>query len=106
MRRVCYHGRWLKSCDDCISNGITCVFLTPMERVVCWHTGYVSECNATVCCRVIDVWVAIDEVSSHRVVASTNSYCCVTVSPLECPSLHYRLPIMRPVITASVRSSV
>jgi hypothetical protein len=25
-----------------------------MERVVCWHTGYVSECNATVCCRFID----------------------------------------------------
>lgn len=54
MRKVCYHCRWLECCSICESNGITCVFLIPTERVVCWHTGYISECDNNICCKCID----------------------------------------------------
>jgi len=54
MRKVCYHCRWQESCSFCESNGITCVYLIPTERVVCWHTNYCLECNQPICCKYID----------------------------------------------------
>lgn len=56
MRKVCYHYNWIGNCgkETCVSNGITCVFLTSTEKVVCWHTGYESECDKNPCCTSID----------------------------------------------------
>lgn len=54
MRRVCYHCRWVTACNSCETNGINCVYITPTEKVVCWHTGFLVECPNNPICTTID----------------------------------------------------
>lgn len=54
MKKVCHHERWISCCSRCYVDGVSCVYITPTERVVCWHTGYETECNAFFVCKKID----------------------------------------------------